>query len=66
MGRRMGQQASVLMASHQACQEHGWFLPYSRGGVERGGGLVPPPGRTKYKLSCDGAGEKAVRDVGVE
>ena len=24
-------------SSHQACQEHEWFLPYSRGGVERGG-----------------------------
>ena len=47
VGRRMGQHVSmavcsVLLASHQACQEHECFLPYGRGGVERGGGLVPP------------------------
>ena len=48
---RVGQQGSLLLASHQACQEHGWFLPHGRGGVERGGGLVPPHGRTKYKFS---------------
>eukprot|EP00967_Tisochrysis_lutea_P131927 scaffold229748_cov30-Tisochrysis_lutea.AAC.4 len=29
--------------SHQACQEHGWFLPHGRGGVERGGGARAPP-----------------------
>ena len=27
-------------------------LPHGRGGVERGGGLVPPHGSTNYKLSC--------------
>ena len=37
------------------CQEHGWLLSHGRGGVERGGGLVPPHGRTKYTLSCDRA-----------
>ena len=48
---RMGRQSSLLQASHQACQEHGWFLPHGRGGVERRGGSCPPHGRTKYKLS---------------
>ena len=41
---RVGQQSSLLLASHQACEEDEWFLPHGRGGVERGGGLVPPHG----------------------
>ena len=35
-------------------------LNVSWGGVERGGGLVPPHGRTKYKLSCDSTERVAV------
>ena len=41
----------LLLASHKACQEGGWFLPHGRGGVERGGGARTPHRRTKYKLS---------------
>mgnify|MGYP003687759477 CR=1 FL=1 len=33
---------SVLLASHKACQEGGWFPPHGRGGVEKGGGSCPP------------------------
>ena len=40
---RVGQQSSLLLASHQAYLEHGWFLPHGREGVERGGGSCPPP-----------------------
>ena len=50
VGRRMGQHGSVLLASHQACQEHEWFLPYGRGGVERGGGSCPPMGELSINL----------------
>ena len=47
---RVGQQGSLLLASHQACQEHGWFLPHGRGGVERGGGSCPPMGEPSINL----------------
>ena len=45
-----GQQGSGLLASHQACQEDGWFLPHGRGGVERGGGSCPPMGELSINL----------------
>ena len=50
VGRRMGQQGSVLLASHKACQEGWWFLPYCRGGVERGGGSCLPMGESSINL----------------
>ena len=40
----------MLLASHQACQESGWFLPHGRGGVEREGGSCPPMGELSIKL----------------
>ena len=41
VGKRVGQQGSPLLASHQACQqEDGWFLPHGRGQEWRDGGLV--------------------------
>jgi len=48
---RVGQQGSLLLASHQACQEHGWFLPHGRGGVERGGGSCPPMGQPSINMN---------------
>ena len=45
---RVGQQGSLLLASHRACQKHGWFLPpmaHGRGqewmSGERGGSCPP-------------------------
>ena len=38
------------LASHQARQEGGWFLPQSRGGVERRGGSCPPMGELSINL----------------
>ena len=55
---RVGQRGSLLLASHQACQEHGWFLPHGRGEVERERGLVLYHWRElsyKYKLTLSGA-----------
>ena len=45
-----GQQGSGLLASHQACQEDGWFLSHGRGGVERGGSSCPPMGELSINL----------------
>ena len=47
VGRGMGQQGCVLLASHQ---ESGWSLPYGRGGVEREGGSCPPKGQLSINL----------------
>ena len=46
----MGQQGSVLLASHQACHESGRFLPHGGGGVERGEGSCPPMGEPSINL----------------
>ena len=44
VSERVGQEGSLLLASHKACKEDGWFLPHSgpRSG-ERGGARAPPP-----------------------
>ena len=43
IGRGMGQQGSVLMASHQACHESEWFLAPMAGEEWRERGARGPP-----------------------
>ena len=52
MGKEVSLQGNVLLASHQACQDDGWFLPHNRGGVERAGGLCPPMGELSIILTA--------------